>query len=431
MKNNFLIKLIYCSPAFTFAIPTFPIMILLPQIYVVNHNLTFATIGSVLFLARIIDIFSDPLMGWVCDKNFLSRKKWIILGSLISGFSFYYLILPVNQPDAVYLFVWISLLYLGWTMCQVSYLSIGYDLESDYEKRSKLSAGREFFVLLGLLAAVSLPVFFNQSNIKSEIFLLYLAIISGLITISLFSLFLKEKKRKKKKSNILNILSILKELRQNIYLVKLLFPWFLNCLANAFPMILFVFYISSILNGTESDKEFILFIYYLSAIIGMSFWVYMIKKIDKKNIWRISMLISSLIFTSIFILNEDDIFLFSIISCLTGFCLGADLSVPPSILSDVTDYHKKKFNKDISGILFSLLIFLNKLTFAIATLIAFGILDFFDFNATDSNALFNENILVFMYAGIPIILKLFTVIKLKDFNLTKKEMANITKNLYG
>ena len=97
----------------------------------------------------------------------------------------------------------------------------------------------------------------------------------------------------------------------------------------------------------------------------------------------------------------------------------------------MTDYHKKKFNKDISGILFSLLIFLNKLTFAIATLIAFGILDFFDFNATDSNALFNENILVFMYAGIPIILKLFTVIKLKDFNLTKKEMANITKNLYG
>ena len=226
MKNNFLIKLIYCSPAFTFAIPTFPIMILLPQIYVVNHNLTFATIGSVLFLARIIDIFSDPLMGWVCDKNLLSRKKWIILGSLISGFSFYYLILPVNQPDAVYLFVWISLLYLGWTMCQVSYLSIGYDLESDYEKRSKLSAGREFFVLLGLLAAVSLPVFFNQSNIKSEVFLLYLAIISGLITISLFSLFLKEKKRKKKKSNILNILSISKELRQNIYLVKLLFPWF-------------------------------------------------------------------------------------------------------------------------------------------------------------------------------------------------------------
>ena len=36
-----------------------------------------------------------------------------------------------------------------------------------------------------------------------------------------------------------------------------------------------------------------------------------------------------------------------------------------------------------------------------------------------------------MYAGVPIIIKLFTVYKLRSFNLTKKEMAKITKNLYG
>ena len=43
---------------------------------------------------------------------------------------------------------------------------------------------------------------------------------------------------------------------------------------------IFVFFISSVLNGSEKDKEFILFIYYLSALIGMSFWVYIIKKFE-------------------------------------------------------------------------------------------------------------------------------------------------------
>ena len=143
------------------------------------------------------------------------------------------------------------------------------------------------------------------------------------------------------------------------------------------------------------------------------------------------MLLSSLIFFGVFGLDNGDILIFLVISSLTGFCLGADLSVPPSILSDVTDHHKKNFKKDISGILFSLLIFLNKLTFAIATLFTFSILDFFNYSVEEVITNENKFLLIFMYAGVPIIIKLFTVYKLRSFNLTKKEMAKITKNLYG
>ena len=87
-------KILYCSPAFPFAIPTFPVMILLPEIYVVNYGLDLAIVGLILFLAKLVDIFSDPFMGWICDIRILSRKQWIIIGSLISGLSFYYLISP-------------------------------------------------------------------------------------------------------------------------------------------------------------------------------------------------------------------------------------------------------------------------------------------------------------------------------------------------
>ena len=52
-------------------------MILLPAIYVENYSLSLSQIGIVLFLAKIIDVISDPLMGWVNDKNVFSRKKWI------------------------------------------------------------------------------------------------------------------------------------------------------------------------------------------------------------------------------------------------------------------------------------------------------------------------------------------------------------------
>ena len=404
-------------------------MILLPQIYATDHSLALSTIGSVLFLAKIIDIFSDPIMGWICDKNFLSKKNWIVIGSLLSGLAFYNLILPSDKPDAIYLFVWISLLYFGYTIFQVSYLSIGYDIETDYEKRSKLSAGREFFVILGLLSSVSMPVLFKKINIESELFLLYLAIFSGAITIPIFLIFIKEIKGKKSKS--LEVINLFKELKSNECLYKLLVPWFLNCLANAFPMILFVFFVTSILNGSEADKEFILFLYFLSALFGMAFWVYLIKYIEKKDIWRLSMVISSLVFIFVFFLETGHIFYFLIISCLTGFCLGADLAIPPSMLSDVTDYHKKKFKNDISGVLFSILILLNKLTFAVATIVAFSLLDYFDYKSEEISTANVKYLLFFMYAGIPVMLKIIIINKLKRFSLSKKEMAKIKENLYG
>ena len=321
------------------------------------------------------------------------------------------------------------MLYFGYTIFQVSYLSLGYDIETDYEKRSKLSAGREFFVILGLLSSVSMPVLFKKINIESELFLLYLAIFSGAITIPIFLIFIKEIKGKKSKS--LEVINLFKELKSNECLYKLLVPWFLNCLANAFPMILFVFFVTSILNGSEADKEFILFLYFLSALFGMAFWVYLIKYIEKKDIWRLSMLISSLVFIFVFFLETGHIFYFFIISCLTAFCLAANLAITLSMFSVVIYYYKKKFKNDISGVLFSILILLNKLTFAVATIVAFSLLDYFDYKSEEISTANVKYLLFFMYAGIPVMLKIIIINKLKRFSLSKKEMAKIKENLYG
>ena len=140
---------------------------------------------------------------------------------------------------------------------------------------------------------------------------------------------------------------------------------------------------------------------------------------------------SASIFLFVFFLDSGEIFAFSIISCLTGFCLGADLSIPPSIQSDITDYHKEKFNNDISGMLFSFLVFFNKFTFALATIIVFSVLGFLDFDASSQVIGKTKYVIIFLYAGIPVILKLIVIIILKNFDLTKEDMIRITNKLYN
>ena len=79
----------------------------------------------------------------------------------------------------------LSILYLGWTLFQIPYLSIGYDLEKNYFLRTKLSAMREFSILLGLFFSLGFPMFFNLNNIDLLKYIVAIAIFSGLIGVPL------------------------------------------------------------------------------------------------------------------------------------------------------------------------------------------------------------------------------------------------------
>ena len=224
--------------------------------------------------------------------------------------------------------------------------------------------------------------------------------------------------------------SVIKNLKQNKLLVRVMFAWFINSLANVFPMILFSFYISYVLGGNDSDRQVVLFYYFLFAILGVPFWTYISKKFGKKKTWVSSLILSALFFIFVLFLSEGDIQFFIIISCITGFCLGADLIIPPSIQADVSDIHLNKFKEDISGILFSLITFLNKLSFALASLFVFTILGFLNFEANEEINLETKFFIIYSYALIPIVLKFFSSFILMSFKITEKDLKKVQKNLW-
>ena len=82
-------------------------------------------------------------------------------------------------------------MYTGWTIFQIPYLSIGYNLEGNYHKRTRLSASREFFVLLGLFSSLLLPIILNVDNVKLVSKLVDLAIISGFVGLLFLQYLLK------------------------------------------------------------------------------------------------------------------------------------------------------------------------------------------------------------------------------------------------
>ena len=404
-------------------------MIMLPAFFAEVHGFEISVIGIIIFLSKLIDIITDPVVGWLNDKNFFPRKAYLLIGGILSGLALTQLFLKQDIDQEIFLFVWLSILYLGWTMFQIPYLSIGYDLEKNYFLRTKLSATREFFILLGLFCSLGIPMFFSISNERLLENIVFIATLFGLMGLILFCSLIPENKRTNEKK--IKFKKVIKNLRKNIYFSKIFFVLVVNNLANVFPMVLFAFFITYVLGGDDSNRQTTLFFYFLFAIMGVPFWTIISKKYGKKEVWSLSLFMSAMFFLLVFFLEDGNFLFFIIISCITGFCLGADLIIPPSIQADITDWHRSKFGEDISGVLFSIITFLNKFAFAVVSIFVFGIMGVLDF---DTDGEINTNVRLFIiisYALAPILLKLLAAYLLTNFKLKENELQKIQKKIYG
>ena len=404
-------------------------MIMLPAFFAEVHGFEISVIGIIIFLSKLIDVMTDPLVGWLNDKNFFPRKVFLIIGGVLSGLALTQLFLNQDIDQEIFLLVWLSILYLGWTMFQIPYLSIGYDLEKNYFLRTKLSATREFFILLGLFCSLGIPMFFSISNEKLLENIVFIATLFGLMGLILFCSLIPENKRTNEKK--IKFKKVIKNLKKNIYFSKIFLVLVVNNLANVFPMVLFAFFITYVLGGDDSNRQTTLFFYFLFAIMGVPFWTIISKKYGKKEVWSLSLFMSAMFFLLVFFLEDGNFVFFIIISCITGFCLGADLIIPPSIQADITDWHRSKFGEDISGVLFSIITFLNKFAFAVVSIFVFGIMGVLDF---DTDGEINTNVRLFIiisYALAPILLKLLAAYLLVNFKLKENELQKIQKKIYG
>ena len=75
--------LAYGLPGLPLAVLLLPLFVILPTYYADDLGLGLATVGGVLFFARIWDVVSDPLIGYLSDRTrsgFGQRRPWLVAG---------------------------------------------------------------------------------------------------------------------------------------------------------------------------------------------------------------------------------------------------------------------------------------------------------------------------------------------------------------
>ncbi len=403
---------IYGLLAIPIAFLGLPLYIYLPSFYVSDIKLDIAHVGVVLFLARIIDMIADPFIGRVNDNN-RKRKYMIIFGSIFLSLGFYFLTHPTEESNIVWLFIFSTITYIGWSLINIPYLALNAKLGESYHDNSKLSFSRELFTIIGVLLALFLPFIFAVSNNEQKsLSLIFNAFIIILpIVLIFFITFIKEEDSLLIRYNFIeSIKRFYKEFKDS---KSIFIAFILNNLANAIPATLFLFFVELVLKESNLTGA-LLITYFLAGVLALPFWINISKKIGKKRSWMISMILASFVFCFVPFLDEGDYIEFAIISIISGMSLGADMALPSSIQSDIAQKAQKLGNQ-ISGLLFGFWAMITKLSLALAVVISFVTLDLVGFEKTNpsDDSLF---VLTLLYSLLPVILKLISLFFLRNYN---------------
>ncbi len=406
----------YAATAIPLAMLGLPLYIYLPTFYAQHTELGIALVGSILFISRLTDVITDPLVGLYSDRfqsRYGRRKPFMLVGSLLLLGSFYALIHPPTHYTSLWLLVFSMIVYLGWSIISIPYLAWSAEITTDYHEKTRLSAARELFGIIGALGALLIPYLYSVSeDAQSSLDLLYAAFIMSLAILFPLTL-LGTKERIAPTTEQVTLQKIIALWKKNPSLYTLQSAFTLNSLANALPATLFLFYVELVLQEA-SKTGMLLLLYFVSGIIGLPFWSMMARKIGKTKSWQSSMVLASLAFVFVPFLDSNDLVLFAMITFISGLSLGADMALPASIQTDVvqkiqTDRHS------YAGVLFGIWAMLTKFALALAVGLGFVILGAVGFEPEAPTSLALST-LSLLYGGMPVLLKMLSFWIMKGYH---------------
>lgn len=408
-----------------------PLYVYLPTFFAEDIGLSLGAVGAVLLLARVIDMLTDPLVGTASDylpTRWGRRIPWLIAGTPLLMLGTWQLFVPPVDATAAYLLLWSLLTYLGWTLVILPYTALGAELSPDYHQRSRITAAREGFVILGTLLAVGLPGLLEYQGVPRGAALQTLAVVLMIaIPLALILLLLAAGEPPRSTSQAISLRDGWTLLKRNVAFRRLLVGFLLNSLANGLPASLFLLFVTHVLDKQEWTGIY-LAVYFFAGVLTLPFWLKLGERFAKHKVWVASMLWACAIFIWVPLLGAGDVWAFMLICVLSGASLGVDQAIPASIQADVIDEDTAAGGGGRAGLYFGMWSMATKLSLALAVGIAFPVLEFAGFSTagTSSDGLFA---LALLYGGLPVLFKLAALALVWNFPLDRERQSHLRERI--
>lgn len=329
-----------------------PLVIYVTPFYASEIGLPLTLIGSMLFIARISDVITDPLVGFLSDNTRARlgrRTVWMLAGAVIMVLGVQMLFLPPQTAGIWYLLLWIGVVYLGYTMIGIPHESLSAELSPDYHERTRINGARQVGNLAGLIIATTIPaVILARSDSSGAVLeaMAYTFAVLIVISMSIFVAGVREPAQVTTTERV-SFVDGLRIIAGNRPFVRLSLLLFVANLGESFRITITWFFADDIVG---IDNIGMLYVYYFAtAMLSVPVWVRLAHVVGKHRALVVSFSIVAVSSLAMFFLDYGDTGAFIVLFAVKGFCFGSFQLLPPAMMADIVDIDHLESGKQRQG----------------------------------------------------------------------------------
>ena len=371
-----------------------PIYIHAPKVYVDEFGVGLTALAGVLFALRLFDVVQDPVLGWLAQRLRGARALAVAGGVAVLAASMFGLF-AVTPPIAP---IWWFALMMTGLFSAFSFLTICMYAQGvaaaprlGAQGYLRLAAWRETGALLGVCAAAVAPTVLDATGNPYGNFALGFA---GLCVLALFLM------RREWGASLVPADSGFRIVLADPVARRLLLVALMNAAPVAVSSTLFLFYVESVLLAPGMEGPLLL-LFFLAAAVSAPFWSRAAARFGPRAMLLAAMALAIAAFSLVLLLGPGDTVAFALVCLVSGAALGADFALLPALFARRMEQIAPE-----AAAGFGLWAFVSKLTLAFAAVVLLPALDAAGFQSGGENPQGALDLLTYLYALVPCVLKL-------------------------
>jgi len=367
-----------------------PMWSILPAFYAKYGGLPLATVATCLLLIRLFDGFTDTTIGYLADwhrSHGGTRKPWTAIGGLGSIVICFFLFNPPHPATSTYYLTWSFAYFLAYTISEIPHLAWASELTADYQKRSAVYAVRTVTTRIGILSFYALPLLplFGTADYAPKV--MHDAVYFGGVMTLMGVAVALAKAPAGAPANLLRSDSLRLLFGSLIHNKPLLLYFGAFACGGVYCGMwygLLYLYLDNYL-ALASKVPLILFVATLAAALSTPVWLKLIRYTGKATSWALcaALFLLQLIGT-LFVAPKTSWWVMLLLVTIANMSFSCNDVAGLSLLGDIVDYGKLRFNKDRGAFYFAVNILVFKVTLGLGSAASLAIAASFGYSATSA-----------------------------------------------
>jgi glycoside/pentoside/hexuronide:cation symporter, GPH family len=334
--------------------------------------------GASLMLVRIVDAFTDPLIGYLSDRTHSRwgrRRPYLLFGSFGVGVGFFLLFtwVPIHNQTLLFLHATFSYLifFISYSLVNIPYAALTPDMTQDFDERTNLTGYRMSCAIIGVFisagATKPLVALFPSERMGFSIVAAAYGVIFVILTLIVFAGVRGKGDIPRKTVQAPMFRLYLSSFKNRPFLMTALTYIMveMSIVVTSSTMIYFMKYYMK-----HEDLISFIFLDLLGmAIIFIPVWVLISKRIGKKMSYVFGIGIYSLAILATILLKPGQLIQMYILTGIAGIGVSTEFVCPWAMLPDTIEYNEYTSGERNEGIFYGMFSFGPKLSSAVAGLL--------------------------------------------------------------